>query len=88
MIEALEAAVRASAAALGVVAFRGADDDTAASRVAAIVVELCAGRRDGFQAVRGAAAACFSAASVDTDAHAESHFDFLRYGVITARRGR
>ena len=70
MIEALEAAVRASAAALGVVAFRGADDDTAASRVAAVVVELCAGRRDGFQAVRGAAAACFSAASVDTDAHA------------------
>ena len=55
---------------IGVVAFRGADDDTAASRVAAVVVELCAGRRDGFQAVRGAAAACFSAASVDTDAHA------------------
>ncbi|MAB83223.1 MAG: hypothetical protein CMJ24_07280 [Phycisphaerae bacterium] len=26
--------------------------------------------------------------SIDTDAHAESHFDFLRYGVITARRGR
>ncbi len=26
--------------------------------------------------------------AIDTDAHAESHFDFLRYGVITARRGR
>ena len=26
--------------------------------------------------------------SIDTDAHTESHFDFLRYGVITARRGR
>lgn len=26
--------------------------------------------------------------AINTDAHSESHFDFLRYGVITARRGR
>ena len=26
--------------------------------------------------------------SIDTDAHADTHFDFLRYGVLTARRGR
>ena len=26
--------------------------------------------------------------SIDTDAHADTHFDFLRYRVLTARRGR
>jgi len=25
--------------------------------------------------------------AIDTDAHAAEHFDFLRYGVLTARRG-
>ncbi|MCH2134912.1 MAG: hypothetical protein MK116_14315, partial [Phycisphaerales bacterium] len=26
--------------------------------------------------------------AINTDAHTDTHFDFLRYGVLTGRRGR